>query len=259
MKQQANFWGKKTVTEKICVLCQTVFLSLSLSLTHTHTHTHTHSHCVTGTVLSSKGTSVFLCLSWGKRRLVAHFSQSDTSALEEGKWAGIVAPRLIISLFLIWNLCPLSKQEQEWWNPVLYSLPHVCRPSVLPWNLGRGEIASHLPCPCLDIYLLQHRAGCDERWCWPASLEWNQSSRPGDVREWGLIFLVLFSKSSKSRASIILSWGMGSSPWLKFYWLPLFFSSVQFSCSVVSDSLQPHELQYTRLPGPSLRSVDFLE
>ena len=28
--------------------------------------------------------------------------------------------------------------------------------------------------------------------------------------------------------------------------------SVQFSCSVVSDSLQPHKLQHTRLPGPSL-------
>ena len=29
------------------------------------------------------------------------------------------------------------------------------------------------------------------------------------------------------------------------------FSSVQFSRSVVSDSLQPHELQHTRLPCPS--------
>ena len=29
------------------------------------------------------------------------------------------------------------------------------------------------------------------------------------------------------------------------------FSSVQFSCSVVSDSLQPYELQHTRLPCPS--------
>ena len=29
------------------------------------------------------------------------------------------------------------------------------------------------------------------------------------------------------------------------------FSSVQFSCSVVSDSLRPHELQHTRLPCPS--------
>ena len=29
------------------------------------------------------------------------------------------------------------------------------------------------------------------------------------------------------------------------------FSSVQFSCSVVSDSLQPHELHHARLPRPS--------
>ena len=29
------------------------------------------------------------------------------------------------------------------------------------------------------------------------------------------------------------------------------FSSVQFSCSVVSDSLRPHELQHTRPPCPS--------
>ena len=30
-----------------------------------------------------------------------------------------------------------------------------------------------------------------------------------------------------------------------------YFSSVQFSCSVVSDSLQPHELQHARPPCPS--------
>ena len=29
------------------------------------------------------------------------------------------------------------------------------------------------------------------------------------------------------------------------------FSSVQFSCSVVSNSLQPHELQHARPPCPS--------
>ena len=29
------------------------------------------------------------------------------------------------------------------------------------------------------------------------------------------------------------------------------FSSVQFSCSVMSDSLRPHELQHTRPPCPS--------
>ena len=37
-------------------------------------------------------------------------------------------------------------------------------------------------------------------------------------------------------------------------WLPTFsfqFSSVQFSPSVVSDSLRPHELQHTRPPCPS--------
>ena len=35
------------------------------------------------------------------------------------------------------------------------------------------------------------------------------------------------------------------------YWLVWGQHSVQFSHSVVSDSLQPHELQHTRPPGPS--------
>ena len=39
---------------------------------------------------------------------------------------------------------------------------------------------------------------------------------------------------------------------LQHEWTMRTFSSVQFSCSVVSDSLQPHELQHTRLPCPSL-------
>ena len=33
--------------------------------------------------------------------------------------------------------------------------------------------------------------------------------------------------------------------------LHIFLVSVQFSCSVVSDSLQPHELQHARPPCPS--------
>ena len=37
----------------------------------------------------------------------------------------------------------------------------------------------------------------------------------------------------------------------KFLWHPLNISSVQFSHSVVSDSLQPHGLKHTRLPCPS--------
>ena len=40
----------------------------------------------------------------------------------------------------------------------------------------------------------------------------------------------------------------GSVPW-NIVWVQ--FSSVQFSRSVVSDSLQPHELQHTRPPCPS--------
>ena len=34
-------------------------------------------------------------------------------------------------------------------------------------------------------------------------------------------------------------------------WIHLFFNSVQFSHSVMSDSLQPHELQHARPPCPS--------
>ena len=40
-------------------------------------------------------------------------------------------------------------------------------------------------------------------------------------------------------------------PCLQQVHIILIFSSVQFSCSVVSDSLQPHESQHTRPPCPS--------
>ena len=41
-------------------------------------------------------------------------------------------------------------------------------------------------------------------------------------------------------------------PGIKLTALPIcIFSSVQFSCSVVSDSLRPHGLQHTRPPCPS--------
>ena len=39
---------------------------------------------------------------------------------------------------------------------------------------------------------------------------------------------------------------------LRHYSFKSYNSSIQFSCSVVSDSLQPHGLQHTRLPCPSL-------
>ena len=38
---------------------------------------------------------------------------------------------------------------------------------------------------------------------------------------------------------------------------PLQFSSVQFSCSVVSDSLRPHESQHARPPCPSPTPIDY--
>ena len=41
------------------------------------------------------------------------------------------------------------------------------------------------------------------------------------------------------------------SPCPQVFYLCLFLHSIQFSCSVMSDSLQPHELHHTRPPCPS--------
>ena len=43
----------------------------------------------------------------------------------------------------------------------------------------------------------------------------------------------------------------GSIWWSFNLWLNIYNDSVQFSCSVMSDSLWPHELQHTSLPCPS--------
>ena len=48
----------------------------------------------------------------------------------------------------------------------------------------------------------------------------------------------------------LLHWQVGSLP-LETPGKPLNNESVQFSCSVVSDSLRPHELQHIRPPCPS--------
>ena len=50
---------------------------------------------------------------------------------------------------------------------------------------------------------------------------------------------------------IILSLNPSLPMWLQSSWLSC-FSSVQFSSSVVSDSLRPHEFQHARPPCPSL-------
>ena len=48
-----------------------------------------------------------------------------------------------------------------------------------------------------------------------------------------------------------IEWKQMKSP-EKFFNFPCYsFSSVQFNCSVMSDSLWPHELQHNRLPCPS--------
>ena len=39
--------------------------------------------------------------------------------------------------------------------------------------------------------------------------------------------------------------------WFKMWYMSIYMCSVQFSCSVVSDSLRPHELQHARPPCPS--------
>ena len=55
---------------------------------------------------------------------------------------------------------------------------------------------------------------------------------------WGLVFVQIPQTSN----------------WMKYLddtWIILQFSSVQFSCSVVSDSLRPHESQHARRPCPS--------
>ena len=63
--------------------------------------------------------------------------------------------------------------------------------------------------------------------------------------------LVIFSLSLVCLISIhplVLSLNRMSS---RNFFQALQFSSVQFSCSVVSDSLRPHELQHARPPCPS--------
>ena len=58
-------------------------------------------------------------------------------------------------------------------------------------------------------------------------------------------------------SAVCSTWGLHSGPWtflcsvFKGFSLPCLFSSVQFSCSVVSNSLRPHKSQSARPPCPS--------
>ena len=71
------------------------------------------------------------------------------------------------------------------------------------------------------------------------------------------VFIVLSQESSptpqfKSIKSSVLSFLYSSTlTSICDYWTNHSFGSVQFSCSIVSDSLSPHGLQHARLPCPS--------
>ena len=167
------------------MLCQIVF--------HNNTEQILNTPCVAGTGLSSKGTSTLLYLSWGEGRMVAHFSQSDTSALEEGKWAGIVARGLLILLLLLWNLCPVSKLEQEWSRPST-TQPPARVVELLSYSGGwaGGESSNPLPCTCLDI------PSATQSWLWREMVMACPSRSETIALDWEL-------------------WGNGAAPfWLHF-------------------------------------------
>ena len=64
------------------------------------------------------------------------------------------------------------------------------------------------------------------------------------LKEWIIIFSRRPPKSSNTE---LAGWGSRSKLWAA----GVFLEWVQFSCSVVSDSVQPHGLQHARLPCPS--------
>ena len=60
---------------------------------------------------------------------------------------------------------------------------------------------------------------------------------------------IFLTQGSNLRILHLLYWQVGSFP-SESLGKPLYTVSVQFSCSVMSDSLWPHGLQHTRLPCP---------
>ena len=66
----------------------------------------------------------------------------------------------------------------------------------------------------------------------------------------------ILSQSGDLNRCRVLKWGHQELGYISYWSHNIWdtgssFSSVQFSCSVVSDSLQPHESQHTRPPCPS--------
>ena len=77
---------------------------------------------------------------------------------------------------------------------------------------------------------------------------------PGESQGWGsLVGCHLWVAQSRTRLKRLSS--SSSSKLLSFRTCYMLFSSFQFSCSVVSDSLRPHEPQHPRPPLPITNSL----
>ena len=88
---------------------------------------------------------------------------------------------------------------------------------------------------------------------WPARLlcPWDSPSKNTRVHCHALLQGIFLTQELNPDLLCLLHWQVGSLP-LEPPGSPIYaFSSVQFSRSVVSDSLQPHKQQHTRPPCPS--------
>ena len=107
-----------------------------------------------------------------------------------------------------------------WHWGALLSIWHFHRLAVFKDSkYEKGEVGKEVSRPCLVPWLLEKAAR--------SSVTFVEASLPGRLATWGPG-----------------SWPLGHWPWLTL-------SSVQFSRSVVSDSLRPHESQHARPPCPS--------
>ena len=108
-------------------------------------------------------------------------------------------------------------------------------------------MAAHQAPPSLGFSRQEHWSGLpfsspmheSEKWQWSRSVVSDSSSDPMDHSLPGCSFHGIFQAR-------VLEWVA-----IAFSIREVQFSSVRFCCSVVSDSLRPHELQHTRSPCPS--------
>ena len=107
------------------------------------------------------------------------------------------------------------------------------------------EVRKHL---CLPVYytirdMIKDTDGQPDEEILRASSRRDPSVRTSVHMDWGYVTLLVLMSSPARKLSMAALLG--------FYGGFLMFSSVQFSCSVVSDFLQPYESQHARPPCPS--------